>query len=212
MLHRDVKPANLGHTPLVGGRNRLTLFDFSLARRGVSDLVAGTPPYLDPFLGGRDRPVYDSAAEWYASAVVLYEMATSSAHELRRRGQRPGPDLRRRHRRVRVLHQRPGPARGRRSTRRVLPPSTVPIDGQPFRHDHRDARRLDRGLRVGATPRARPEGTATRPAADDPGRFRVLAPGPAVRRPDPRVGPHCRIIRNRRPTTGLPAGADRPHR
>lgn len=78
VLHRDVKPANLGLSELIGGRNRLTLFDFSLARRGVSDLVAGTPPYLDPFLGGRDRPAYDSAAEWYAAAVVLYEMATSS--------------------------------------------------------------------------------------------------------------------------------------
>jgi serine/threonine protein kinase len=51
VLHRDVKPANLGHTPLIGGRNRLTLFDFSLARRGVSDLAAGTPPYLDPSSG-----------------------------------------------------------------------------------------------------------------------------------------------------------------
>ncbi len=90
VLHRDVKSANLGLTPQIGGRSRLTLFDFSLARRAVSDLAAGTPPYLDPFLGGKDRPAYDSAAEWYAAAVVLYEMATSGVPVYGDGGSDPG--------------------------------------------------------------------------------------------------------------------------
>lgn len=50
------------------------LFDFSLTRAGAATLTAGTPPYLDPFLEARGR--YDSAAERYAAAVVLFEMAT----------------------------------------------------------------------------------------------------------------------------------------
>src|SRR5699024_11510042 len=37
---------------------------------------AGTAPYLDPCLGGPGRDLYDSAAERYSAAVVLYEMAT----------------------------------------------------------------------------------------------------------------------------------------
>ena len=53
----------------------LVLFDFSLTRAAASATSAGTPPYLDPFLvGQRDR--FDSAAERYAAAVVLFEMAT----------------------------------------------------------------------------------------------------------------------------------------
>ncbi|PWJ48443.1 Serine/threonine protein kinase [Quadrisphaera granulorum] len=76
--HRDLKPANLG---IREPRNRgphLVLFDFSLSRAAATSLQAGTPPYLDPFLGtgGRDR--FDSAAERYAAAVVLFEMATGS--------------------------------------------------------------------------------------------------------------------------------------
>jgi len=78
VLHRDIKPANLGLRRLPGGKARLTLFDFSLARGRVSAVEAGTPPYLDPFIGSHQRPSYDSAAEWYSAAVVLFEMATSS--------------------------------------------------------------------------------------------------------------------------------------
>jgi serine/threonine protein kinase len=76
--HRDIKPANLGvrETRLPRGdrAKHLVLFDFSLARAGAEALTAGTPPYLDPFLELRGR--YDSAAERYAAAVVLCEMAT----------------------------------------------------------------------------------------------------------------------------------------
>jgi len=74
--HRDVKPANLGVREDRRGEKHLVLFDFSLARAGATAVTAGTPPYLDPFLENRGR--YDSAAERYAAAVVLFEMATGA--------------------------------------------------------------------------------------------------------------------------------------
>jgi len=72
--HRDIKPSNLGVRERRTGKH-LVLFDFSLSRASASALHAGTPPYLDPFLGGA-RQVFDSAAERYSAAVVLFEMAT----------------------------------------------------------------------------------------------------------------------------------------
>ena len=78
--HRDIKPANLGVREGRGDRvKHLVLFDFSLSRAGATALTAGTPPYLDPFLDAKGRGRYDSAAERYAAAVVLFEMATGSA-------------------------------------------------------------------------------------------------------------------------------------
>jgi serine/threonine protein kinase len=75
--HRDIKPGNLGIRESRGDRAKhLVLFDFSLARAGATALTAGTPPYLDPFLGSTGRARYDSAAERYSAAVVLFEMAT----------------------------------------------------------------------------------------------------------------------------------------
>lgn len=75
--HRDIKPANLGVREQKGDRKKhLVLFDFSLSRAGAASTQAGTPPYLDPFLGSPDRPTWDSAAERYAAAVTLFEMAT----------------------------------------------------------------------------------------------------------------------------------------
>jgi serine/threonine protein kinase len=75
--HRDIKPANLGVREGRGDRvKHLVLFDFSLARTGAGTVNAGTPPYLDPFMEERGR--YDSAAERYAAAAVLFEMATGS--------------------------------------------------------------------------------------------------------------------------------------
>jgi serine/threonine protein kinase len=76
--HRDIKPSNLGVREGRSDRTKhLVLFDFSLTRAAASATQAGTPPYLDPFLTGtRDR--YDSAAERYAAAVVLFEMATGN--------------------------------------------------------------------------------------------------------------------------------------
>ena len=82
VLHRDIKPDNLGVRPDPGDRRpRLVLFDFSLAKEPLDHIQAGTQPYLDPFLGGGGRrPRYDRAAERFAITVTLYEMAT---------GQRP---------------------------------------------------------------------------------------------------------------------------
>lgn len=78
--HRDIKPSNLGVREGRGDRTKhLVLFDFSLSRAGATALAAGTPPYLDPFLGATGRGRYDSAAERYAAAVVLFEMATGEA-------------------------------------------------------------------------------------------------------------------------------------
>ncbi|MGW2395397.1 BREX system serine/threonine kinase PglW [Kitasatospora sp. NPDC001664] len=78
--HRDIKPANLGIREQRSDRAKhLVLFDFSLSRAGAASIEAGTPPYLDPFLGTHLRPNWDSAAERYAAAVTLYEMATGRA-------------------------------------------------------------------------------------------------------------------------------------
>ncbi|MGP5714505.1 BREX system serine/threonine kinase PglW [Brachybacterium tyrofermentans] len=74
--HRDIKPANLGIGKDSSKSWRLKLFDFSLSKAPAAEIDAGTAPYLDPFLGGEGRNVYDSAAERYAAAVALYEMTT----------------------------------------------------------------------------------------------------------------------------------------
>jgi serine/threonine protein kinase len=78
--HRDIKPANLGVREGRGDRvKHLVLFDFSLSTAGATAVTAGTPPYLDPFLDSPLRGRYDSAAERYSAAVVLFEMATGSS-------------------------------------------------------------------------------------------------------------------------------------
>jgi serine/threonine protein kinase len=75
--HRDIKPENLGVGSLAGGgKVRLVLFDFSLAKTPVENLRAGTPGYLDPFLLAEGRKRWDLYAERYATAVTLYEMAS----------------------------------------------------------------------------------------------------------------------------------------
>jgi serine/threonine protein kinase len=79
VVHRDIKPANLGirkddHEQA----DHLVLFDFSLASAGATAVTVGTFPYLDPFLGSQNRGRYDSAAERYSAAVVLFEMATGA--------------------------------------------------------------------------------------------------------------------------------------
>ena len=74
--HRDIKPANLGAVRDSGKIWHLKLFDFSLSKAPAAEIDAGTAPYLDPFLGAGGREIYDSAAERYSAAVVLYEMAT----------------------------------------------------------------------------------------------------------------------------------------
>jgi serine/threonine protein kinase len=83
VAHRDIKPDNLGIAERGGkGKKRqLVLFDFSLSREPLESVGAGTPPYLDPFLGRGERRRWDPAAERYAAAVTLYEMATARRPE-----------------------------------------------------------------------------------------------------------------------------------
>ncbi|NMR20265.1 BREX system serine/threonine kinase PglW [Cellulomonas fimi] len=83
-FHRDIKPANLGIQADPGTRRpRLVLFDFSLAREPLENLGSGTRGYLDPYIAvsrssrGRARRRYDRAAELYAVAATLFEMAAT---------------------------------------------------------------------------------------------------------------------------------------
>lgn len=76
IFHRDIKPDNIAIRIRPNRTRQLVLFDFSLAALPVDDIEAGTPRYLDPFLGTPARPVYDEHAERYALAVTLHEMAS----------------------------------------------------------------------------------------------------------------------------------------
>ncbi|MEV4238015.1 BREX system serine/threonine kinase PglW [Nocardia sp. NPDC049737] len=81
VTHRDIKPANLGvFSSSQRADTHLMMFDFSMAGVDPRNIEAGTPPYLDPFLGlTGSRRTYDTAAERYGAAVVLFEMATGNA-------------------------------------------------------------------------------------------------------------------------------------
>src|SRR5262249_55908439 len=74
--HRGIKPAHLAPRELHPKGRELVLFDFSLAGVPDIDLIAGTRGYLDPFFGTASRQRYDQAAELYAVAVTLHEMAS----------------------------------------------------------------------------------------------------------------------------------------
>ncbi|MET7749021.1 BREX system serine/threonine kinase PglW [Micromonospora sp. NPDC005367] len=76
VYHRDIKPDNIAIRIRPNRTRQLVLFDFSLAGVSVKEINAGTPRYLDPFLGTASRQVYDKHAEWYALAVTLHEMAS----------------------------------------------------------------------------------------------------------------------------------------
>ncbi|WP_322753657.1 BREX system serine/threonine kinase PglW [Frankia sp. Cas3] len=92
VAHRDIKPDNLGVAERGGkGKKRqLVLFDFSLAKEPLDSINAGTQPYLDPFLGHGERRLWDLAAERYAAAVTLYEMATARRPAYGAGGAHPG--------------------------------------------------------------------------------------------------------------------------
>lgn len=79
VAHRDLKPDNIGiqeYGKLL--QKRLKIFDFSLANAPLDQVRAGTPPYLEPFLQLPGRRHWDTAAERYSVAVILYEMATGT--------------------------------------------------------------------------------------------------------------------------------------
>ncbi|GAA2535813.1 hypothetical protein GCM10009860_15320 [Microbacterium mitrae] len=80
IFHRDIKPSNLAVKPDPGTRKpHLQLFDFSLSDEPVANIKSGSKPYLDPYLGSRERPQYDSAAERFAIAATLFELASADA-------------------------------------------------------------------------------------------------------------------------------------
>ena len=83
VMHRDIKPDNLGvRADRASDRKpRLVLFDFSLANESPEQTLSGTRGYLDPFLGAGTRKRYDSAAERFAVAVTLFQMATGQMPE-----------------------------------------------------------------------------------------------------------------------------------
>jgi hypothetical protein len=79
VTQRDIKPSNLGvYQSSSRADSHLLMFDFSMAAVEATNIDAGTPPYLDPFLGTGGRRQYDTAAERYGAAVVLFEMATGA--------------------------------------------------------------------------------------------------------------------------------------
>lgn len=76
--HRDIKPDNIGVAEVGSGNSlHLVLFDFSLARTSPDAIRSGTVPYLEPFLSARRPPRWDVAAERFAAAMTLHEMATA---------------------------------------------------------------------------------------------------------------------------------------
>lgn len=77
VYHRDIKPHNLGVTPLgKGDQLHLVLFDFSLTGTPPESISSGTRPYLDPFISLTKKRRWDPYAERFAAGVTLYQMAT----------------------------------------------------------------------------------------------------------------------------------------
>ncbi len=83
ILHRDIKPGNLGVGTAQKTALHLTLFDFSLAIQvskpaqvspSVTNLRIGTAAYRDPYL--HLRGAWDHAADRWGAAITLHEMLT----------------------------------------------------------------------------------------------------------------------------------------
>jgi serine/threonine-protein kinase len=80
IIHRDLKPDNIHISQAKGGRDRVTIVDFGLAKViGTSRLtragmVFGTPHYMSPEQAMGE--ITDHRADVYALGVVMYEMFT----------------------------------------------------------------------------------------------------------------------------------------
>jgi serine/threonine protein kinase len=74
VTHRDIKPSNVGFTGYEGRQKHLLLLDFSLASAAPTAVDAGTAEWRDPWLYLRGR--WDSAADRFAAAAVLYQALT----------------------------------------------------------------------------------------------------------------------------------------
>ncbi|MEU5413481.1 BREX system serine/threonine kinase PglW [Streptomyces clavifer] len=75
--HRDIKPDNIAIRIRPNGTRQAILLDFSLAAVSARETGAGTFGYLDPFVGTVMRNLYDDAAERYALAATLHQMASN---------------------------------------------------------------------------------------------------------------------------------------
>ena len=93
VVHRDIKPDNIGIRSLTKQRNQLILFDFSLARAPLDNIHVGTEGYRDPFLKLRKPPRWDLYAERYSAAVTLYEMTLGQGVTLPWRQSKSDPSL-----------------------------------------------------------------------------------------------------------------------
>lgn len=74
VVHRDIKPDNIGLFKNNRSENQLMLYDFSLTSAPLDNLRIGTTGYTDPFLKTRKSGKWDLAAERYSAGVTLYEM------------------------------------------------------------------------------------------------------------------------------------------
>lgn len=74
VVHRDIKPDNVGIFKNNRSENQLMLYDFSLTSAPLDNLRIGTTGYTDPFLKNRKSGKWDLAAERYSAGVTLYEM------------------------------------------------------------------------------------------------------------------------------------------
>jgi serine/threonine protein kinase len=74
VVHRDIKPDNIGIHSFNKQQNQLILYDFSLTSAPLDNLRVGTTGYTDPFLKTRKSGKWDLAAERYSAGVTLYEM------------------------------------------------------------------------------------------------------------------------------------------
>ena len=74
VVHRDIKPDNIGIHSLNKQQYQLILYDFSLTSAPLENLLVGTSGYRDPFLRNRKSGKWDLAAERYSAGVTLYEM------------------------------------------------------------------------------------------------------------------------------------------
>ena len=76
VTHRDIKPTNIGFTAQSKKQTHLLLLDFSLSAADPTIITAGTAEWRDPWL--YLRGTWDSVADRYAAAAVLYHALTGA--------------------------------------------------------------------------------------------------------------------------------------
>lgn len=80
VTHRDIKPTNVGFTSLSKKQSHLLLLDFSLSSADPTAITAGTAEWRDPWL--YLRGAWDTEADRYAAAAVLYHALTAARPRL----------------------------------------------------------------------------------------------------------------------------------